>query len=425
MDPAADGARYDPPMSPSSTFYRRPLPDGLVPFASADGRRLFREALAAGGLEGWFALAEQFHTQSDPAFCGLGTLVVALNALEIDPGRIWKGPWRWYAEELLDCCLPLEEVRQKGLTLDELACLARCNGATARPVHADEGTAEALRAAVRTAAASPRGSVVVAAYARQTLGQTGQGHFSPVAGYHPERDLALVLDVARFKYPPHWVPLDRLWEAMKPLDPESGRPRGFLVLEASPMPAALFFRLAAADGARELGAALFGELPGALPGHPAVTAGEVVSALDRGLGDRLGAFASGAPDDSGRRPTEHETVVERLLGELRTTAAFDLARLARLASAPLRAEALAILLLALPDQILAAWPAAAREALAPFREIPQAAATLAAEVGALREQLLTLRTWHERSDRRCAVRCEESAARREDGSNGRLTPPRA
>src|SRR5881394_4428695 len=193
------------------TLYRRPLPPNAIAFSSPAGRQIFAEALAAEGLNGYFPLAEQFHTQADPAFCGLGTLVVALNALEIDPGRIWKGPWRWFGEDLLDCCLPHEQVRDQGVTLDELTCLARCNGATARVSRAGEQSADALREAVRGAATAPRGPVVVAGYARNLLGQTGGGHFSPIAGHHPGRDLVLILDVARFKYPPHWVPLPRLW----------------------------------------------------------------------------------------------------------------------------------------------------------------------------------------------------------------------
>ena len=63
------------------TLYRRPLPADTIAFSSPEGRALFAEALAGGGLDGYFPLAEQFHTQSDPAFCGLGSLVVALNAL--------------------------------------------------------------------------------------------------------------------------------------------------------------------------------------------------------------------------------------------------------------------------------------------------------------------------------------------------------
>jgi len=53
-----------------------------------------------------------------------------LNALAIDPGRTWKGPWRWFDESMLECCEPLEVVKSKGISMDKLDCLARCNGAT-------------------------------------------------------------------------------------------------------------------------------------------------------------------------------------------------------------------------------------------------------------------------------------------------------
>lgn len=51
----------------------------------------------------------------------------------------------------------------------------------------------------------------------------GDGHFSPVGGYHPKRDLILILDTARFKYPPHWISLELLWEAMHALDKTTGK----------------------------------------------------------------------------------------------------------------------------------------------------------------------------------------------------------
>lgn len=56
--------------------------------------------------------------------------------------------------------------------------------------------------------------------------QTGTGHFSPIGGYHAGKDMALILDVARFKYPPHWVPLTLLWEAMDTVDEATGQHRG-------------------------------------------------------------------------------------------------------------------------------------------------------------------------------------------------------
>jgi Phytochelatin synthase len=36
------------------------------------------------------------------------TLVISLNALAVDPRQIWKGPWRWYEESMLNCCIDLE-----------------------------------------------------------------------------------------------------------------------------------------------------------------------------------------------------------------------------------------------------------------------------------------------------------------------------
>ena len=59
-------------------------------------------------------------TQDEPAFCGLASLAMVLNALAIDPRRAWKGPWRWFHEQMLDCCQPLSQVLQTGIVLDQV-----------------------------------------------------------------------------------------------------------------------------------------------------------------------------------------------------------------------------------------------------------------------------------------------------------------
>jgi glutathione gamma-glutamylcysteinyltransferase len=64
---------------------------------------------------------------------------------------------------------------------------------------------------------------LIVSYSRGALGQTGDGHFAPISGYHPERDLVLILDTARFKYPPHWVSLPQLFESMKAVDNSTGQ----------------------------------------------------------------------------------------------------------------------------------------------------------------------------------------------------------
>jgi glutathione gamma-glutamylcysteinyltransferase len=229
------------------SIHRRPLPEALIPFSSEAGRALFREALESGHLETFFPLIEQFHTQSDPAFCGLGSLVMVLNALGVDPGRTWRGPWRWFSEELLDCCTPLAKVRDSGVTLDEVACLARCNGAEVQVGTSRSHSLEDFRAGVELMTRSP-GRMLIASYSRSALGQTGEGHFSPIGGYHPAQDKLLVLDVARFKYPPHWVELPVMFEAMRSLDPVTGRPRGWLGLRKRDDASAIARFLVCLDG---------------------------------------------------------------------------------------------------------------------------------------------------------------------------------
>ncbi|KAL3146796.1 Glutathione gamma-glutamylcysteinyltransferase 1, variant 2 [Trebouxia sp. C0009 RCD-2024] len=71
----------------------------------------------------------------------------------------------------------------------------------------------------------------------------GDGHFSPVGGYHAESDMVLILDTARFKYPPHWVPLKGLFRAMAHVDSATGRPRGFLKIRANPRVESVMFTL--------------------------------------------------------------------------------------------------------------------------------------------------------------------------------------
>ena len=219
-----------PASAAEQTSYMRPLPPGLPVLDSAEGRKLFGEALLEGTLQGYFRLAQQFHTQADPSFCGLGSLVCALNALQIDPRRRWKGVWRWFSEELMDCCKTLDEVRQFGVTLDEVACLATCNAATAsvhRPPLADTIT---FRGHVRAATTTADGPVLIVNYSRKAVGQTGDGHFSPIAAYHASTDQVLVLDTARFKYPPHWIPIERLYSAMAEQDSATGHARGWLLV---------------------------------------------------------------------------------------------------------------------------------------------------------------------------------------------------
>jgi glutathione gamma-glutamylcysteinyltransferase len=362
----------------AASLYRRPLPGDLVPFASDEGRLVFREALATGHMEGFFALSEQFHTQADPAFCGLGSLVVALNALEIDPGRLWKGPWRWFSEELLDCCAPLERVREKGISLDELGCLAQCNGAEAR---IGRGAIDDLRADVIAAARSSREPVVVASYTRKVLGQTGDGHFSPVGGYHPARDLVLLLDVARFKYPPHWVPLEKLHEAMQATDSETGRPRGWVVLKRRAKASTLVFSISTKSGIDDLVRVWKTELPNALVG--ATDARTALLAFSEAL-ERAGA----ALDVREAIAPEHEEAARAVKDALRATKTFAITG---------SEVATALALAAPPETFHTLLPEVLGDLMSMF-EADRSGAVLAPEVARMGDQLSAIEAF---ASRRC------------------------
>lgn len=64
-----------------------------------------------------------------------------------------------------------------------------------------------------------------------------------MGGYHASSDMVLILDTARFKYPPHWVPLAELYQAMAHIDPVTKKSRGFIVLTADPDAKAVMFTL--------------------------------------------------------------------------------------------------------------------------------------------------------------------------------------
>ncbi|XP_028084113.1 glutathione gamma-glutamylcysteinyltransferase 3-like isoform X3 [Camellia sinensis] len=71
---------------------------------------------------------------------------------------------------------------------------------------------------------------MILSYSRKTVNQTGDVHFSPMAAYHKGRDMLLILDVARYKYPFHWLPRMTVWDVMNEIDKETDETRGFMMV---------------------------------------------------------------------------------------------------------------------------------------------------------------------------------------------------
>ena len=139
-------------------------------------------------MENYFPLSEQFTTQSEPSYCGPASLIMVLNAMQIDPERAWKGIWRWFHEEILKCTT--KEKMLLGMTLEQMTLLARCNGLHTSTFSKtksdyvsiyDEGL---LETALKATCKIPN-MYMILNFGRVELEQTGSGHFSCVGGYDP------------------------------------------------------------------------------------------------------------------------------------------------------------------------------------------------------------------------------------------------
>lgn len=158
---------------------------------------------------------------------------MVMNSLDLDPNRLWKGAWRYFSEETLQTIKPFELIQSEGITFKEFYCTAKLNGVSTKIYSSNQSSEDEFRTVIQNSIQSMKSKTpyhVIACFDRKSLSQTGSGHYSPIGGYHKERDMLLLLDVARFKYPPYWVPLNRLWNAMLPIDDVSGEPRGYITI---------------------------------------------------------------------------------------------------------------------------------------------------------------------------------------------------
>jgi hypothetical protein len=232
-----------------------PLPSRLTSLLSPEGQTLLD---ACDSCANYPAIAASFTTQITQAFCAVASSVTVLNASPVrkpltDPYR----PYRYFTQcnlfnERAKKRLDLDTVSNEGLTLAQAAYLLNAHeGVDATCYHAGRagtaaagsdaggipgcriaGSAAQFRAAAERALALPRYYVLIN-FARATLSDegVGGGHFSPLAAYNSTADKLLLMDVARYKFPPFWVDTDLLWEAMATIDTSSGRDRGYIVVK--------------------------------------------------------------------------------------------------------------------------------------------------------------------------------------------------
>lgn len=55
------------------------------------------------------------------------------------------GPWRWFDESMLECCEPLEVVKDKGISFGKVVCLAHSSGAKVEAFRTNQSTIDDFR----------------------------------------------------------------------------------------------------------------------------------------------------------------------------------------------------------------------------------------------------------------------------------------
>jgi hypothetical protein len=196
----------------------QPLPAGLVALAEPEGQALLEQAAAKADYDG---LSGSFVAQDLVSYCGVASSVAVLNALGQDTDQ-----GDFFTPEA-SRVRPRHQVMFGGMSLADLGGLLAAHHVQVEVRYADSLSLDEFREIVERNLADPDDYLLVN-YQREVLGQSPVGHISPLAAYDLDTDRVLIMDTASYKYPPTWVPLPALYEAMNTTDSDSGRLRGFV-----------------------------------------------------------------------------------------------------------------------------------------------------------------------------------------------------
>jgi len=204
----------------------------LVYFDQPESAQLFQESDVKTPF---WTLARYFISEQVDTFCGVASSIMVLNALEVpSPTLPFAYPYKKFDQENIFnsavlAIKPANRIMADGLTLEQLSALLATFGMKVETHHADTTPLDRFRElAVNTLKAKDH--YIVVNFSRVALGQVGDGHISPLAAYHQKTDRFLMLDVARYKYPPAWVAAEDLWKAMNTEDVGAKAKRGFVIV---------------------------------------------------------------------------------------------------------------------------------------------------------------------------------------------------
>lgn len=209
-----------------------PVPPNLVALAQPAGQK---RLTGSASNQSYWPLSQYFETQRNEAYCSVATSVMALNALGVRRPESTQYPdFPFFSQEdffrgIDPQVANAAQVSREGMTLDQLGTALNAFPVEVRKYHAADLSLRQFRDLVRTTTAH-NDRFVLLNFRRIEIGETGGGHWSPLAAYDATSDSALLLDVARYKYPAVWVPVAQLYAAALAVDSVSGLSRGIVIV---------------------------------------------------------------------------------------------------------------------------------------------------------------------------------------------------
>lgn len=184
----------------------------------------------------YFMLAPYVDVQENMGFCGPASMAAVLNSFPGLPHPISStySPYRYFTQSGLfnaetSQVKTYAQVSQSGLTLAEASSFLQKLNVQTQLFYGANLSAGSLRVLIKDSLADPHARIIVD-FSRRTLGQIGDGHYSPLVAYDSASDSVLIVDVAKFKYPPFWITLEDLLRSIQTIDPDSGNSRGVIVI---------------------------------------------------------------------------------------------------------------------------------------------------------------------------------------------------
>jgi hypothetical protein len=231
-----DASHADAPTTIRSADGPLPVPPNLVALTQPEGQT---RLMSAADKQSYWPLAQYFETQKNEAYCSVASSVMALNALGIRRPESTQYPdFPYFSQQDFFRSVDPQvataaQVSREGMTLDQLSAVLSEFPVDVQKYHAGDLTLAQFRDLIRrTTAQSDRFALVN--FHRVEIGEEGGGHWSPVAAFDTASESALVLDVARYKYPAVWVPIAQLYAGSQAVDNVSGLSRGIVVVSKRP-----------------------------------------------------------------------------------------------------------------------------------------------------------------------------------------------